>query len=164
MRDAFMRHQHVVDDIGQALEIAENNFQQVIRVADQRIGLLNIVHAPHKVAKAFGVVERMCRQRNLDERQHVQPKRLARKIGVITRNDVFVFQPRAPARTLRGRQTGDIRQLLIGEAPIILQGRREFSGRNCPEKLCAKSINYARNAHEYTPKRSILHTHCMESG
>ena len=97
MRDAFMRHQHVVDDIGQALEIAENNFQQVIRVADQRIGLLNIVHAPHKVAKAFGVVERMCRQRNLDERQHVQPKRLACEVGVIAGNNMFLFKARTPA-------------------------------------------------------------------
>ena len=45
MRHALVRHQHVVDEIGEALEIAQHGFQHVVGVARQRIGLLDLVDA-----------------------------------------------------------------------------------------------------------------------
>ena len=126
MRDALVRHQDVVDDVRQALEIAQHDLEQIVRVAGERIRLLNMIDAPHEIAEALGVVWRMRRQGNLDKRQHVQPERFACEVGVVAGNYMLLLKARAPARTLRGRQTGDIRQLLIGQPPIILQGGENF--------------------------------------
>ncbi len=35
MRHALMRHQHVVDDVGQALEVAQHDLQQVVGIAGE---------------------------------------------------------------------------------------------------------------------------------
>lgn len=44
MRHALVRHQHVVDDVGQAFR-SRLTLQQIVGVAGQRIGLLDVVDA-----------------------------------------------------------------------------------------------------------------------
>ncbi len=64
MRHALVRQQHVVDDIGQAFEVAQHRLQQIVGVACQRIGLLDIVNAIDQRAKPLGIVWRVGRQRS----------------------------------------------------------------------------------------------------
>ncbi len=96
MRHAFVRHQHVVDDIGQALEIAQHDLQQIVGVAGQGIGFLDFIDPSHQVAEALGVVGRVGRQRDLDEGQHVEAEGFAGEIGMIAGDDFLVLQPRSP--------------------------------------------------------------------
>ena len=77
MGDALVRHQHVVDDVRQALEVAQHRFQEVIGVAGQRIGLLDIVDASNQCAKLLGIVGRMGRERDVDEGDDAKAERFA---------------------------------------------------------------------------------------
>ena len=85
MGDALMRHQHVVDDVRQALEVAQHRLQQIIGIAGQRIGLLDSVDAIDQRAKPLGVVGRMSRQRDVNESNDAEAERFAGEIGVIAR-------------------------------------------------------------------------------
>ena len=67
MRHALVRHQHVVDDIGQALEVAQHRLQEIIGVSGQRIGLLDIVDAVDQRAKPLGIIGRVGRKRDVNE-------------------------------------------------------------------------------------------------
>ena len=67
MGHALVRHQHVVDDVGQALEVAQHGLQQIVGIAGQRIGLLDIVDPVDQRAKPLGIVGRMGRKRDVNE-------------------------------------------------------------------------------------------------
>lgn len=77
MGHALVRHQHVVDDVGQALEVAQHHLEHVIGIAGQRIGLLDVVDAVDQLAKPLGVVGRVGRQRDVDEGDQAEAERLA---------------------------------------------------------------------------------------
>jgi hypothetical protein len=64
----------------------------------------------------------MGRQRDVNEGDHAKAERLAGEVGMVARYHFVLLQPHPPPRTLRGRQPGDISQLLVGEAAVILQG------------------------------------------
>ncbi len=58
-------------------------------------------------------------QRNLNEGDDVEAKRFAAEVGVIAGNHLLLLQPHPPPRALRGRQAGDIGELLVGEAAVL---------------------------------------------
>src|SRR6266850_454847 len=58
MRHALVRHQHVVDDIREAFQVAQHDLQQIVGVAGERIGFLDIVDPVDQRAKPLGVVAR----------------------------------------------------------------------------------------------------------
>jgi hypothetical protein len=122
MRHALMRHQHIVDDVGQALEVAQHRLQQIIGVAGQRIGLLDIVDTVDQRMKPLGIVGRMGRQRDVNEGDQIEAERLAGEVGVIARYHLLFFQAHPPPRALRRREADEISQLLIGQAAVVLQG------------------------------------------
>ena len=126
MRHALVRHQHVVDDVGQALEVAQHGLQQIVGVAGQRIGLLDIVDAVDQRAKFLGVVGRVGRERDVDEGDQVEAERFAREVGVIARDHLLLLQPHPPPRALRGRQADEIGQLLVGQPAVVLQRGQHF--------------------------------------
>jgi hypothetical protein len=45
MRDALVWHQHVVDEGGQVLEVAQHHLQHIIGVAGKLIRFLDVVYA-----------------------------------------------------------------------------------------------------------------------
>lgn len=120
MGDALVRHQHIVDDVGQALEVAQHHLEHVIGISRQRIGLLDIVDAVDQLAKPLGVVGRMGRQRDVDEGDQAEAERFAGKIGVIAGDDLFLLQPHPAARALRGGQADEVGQLLVGQPAVVL--------------------------------------------
>ena len=56
MCHALVRHQHVVDEVGEVLEVAQHHLQHVIGVAGQRIGLLDVVDPVDQARNFFGIV------------------------------------------------------------------------------------------------------------
>ncbi len=126
MGHALVRHQHVVDDVGQALEVAQHRLQQIVGIAGQRIGLLDVVDAVDQRAKFLGVVGRMGGQRDVDEGDHIEAERLAGEIGVVARDHLFLLQPHPPPRALRRRQADHVGQLLVGQAAVVLQRAEYF--------------------------------------
>jgi hypothetical protein len=103
MRHALVWHQHIVDNVGQAFEVAQHRLQQIVRVAGQRIGFLDVIDAVDQRAEFLGVVRRMGGERDVNEGDQLEAERLAGEIGVIARDDFLFFQPHPPPRTLRGR-------------------------------------------------------------
>ena len=103
MRHALVRHQHVVDEIGEVFEVAQHDLQHVIGVAGQRVGILDIVDAIDQRAELLGVVGGMRRQRDVDEGDQVEAERFAGEVGVVARDDLLFLQPHPPPRALRGR-------------------------------------------------------------
>ena len=75
MRHALVRHQHIVDDIRQALEVAQHRFQQIVGVAGQRIGLLDRIDAVDQRAKLLGIIGRVRCQRDVDEGDQIEYSR-----------------------------------------------------------------------------------------
>src|SRR6266700_880051 len=95
MRHALVRHQHVVDDIRETFQVAQHDLQQIVGVAGERIGFLDIVDPIDQRAKPLGVVGRMGRQRDVNECDDVEAERFAGEVGVIARYHVLFLQPHA---------------------------------------------------------------------
>ena len=77
MRDALVRHQHVVDEAGEVFQVAQHDLQHIIGVAGQRIRLLDVIDAVDQRAELLGVVGRMRRQRDVNEGDQVEAERFA---------------------------------------------------------------------------------------
>ena len=126
MRDALVRHQHVVDDVGQALQIAQHDLQQIIGVAGERIGLLDIVDRLTRSRKCLAlsgewVASVMCMKA-------ITLKPSARRRD---RRDSPRSRSSSSSR-IRRREHCDadrpttIGQLLVGQPAVVLQRHQYF--------------------------------------
>ena len=70
MRHARMRHQHVIDEVREVLEVAEHRLQDIVRIACERISLLNLIDAIDQRTEFLRIVGRMGGERNVDERSN----------------------------------------------------------------------------------------------
>ena len=83
MGHALVRHQPIVDEVGEALEVAQHSLQHIVGIAGERVGLLDLVDTVDQRAEALGIVRRVGREPHLDEGDHAEAERLAGEVGVI---------------------------------------------------------------------------------
>ena len=68
-------------------------------------------------------------ERDEDEYRHTKSELGGIEVGAIAADHAGLLQPLSPARALRGGQTHNLRQLLVGQRAIVLQ-REQASGRH----------------------------------
>lgn len=121
-----MGQKHLIDEMRQCGKIACCDLKVIIHLPGQGKGLKDLRQIGQKPGKPFGIVAVMGGKRDGYHHQQPQPHFLTVDIGPISADDLVIFKPRTTARALRCRKSDPLRQVIVGQAAVLLQFGQQF--------------------------------------
>lgn len=102
MRHAGLGQDQIIDDMGKPGEIAGRDLQEIIGIAGERIGLLDLPGLLDEILKPRGVFLGVGRKAHLNEGAQPNAEARAVKPRVIALDHARLLEPNAPSRALGG--------------------------------------------------------------
>ena len=97
-----MRQEHLVDEVGERLQVGRDDLEEIVHLARQRIGFLHLWQAGEKLGKALRIVSIVGGERDRDDVDQREPEAVAVERRAIALDETGLFQPLSSPRALRG--------------------------------------------------------------
>jgi hypothetical protein len=158
-----VRQQALVHELGQLIERAHAQVQQIVGLAGDRMRLQHLVESLEEMREVLGGRVAVLGER--DSGEHLdRVTELARvEIGPVGADVAGLLEARAPARALGRREADALGQLGVGETCVLLQGREQ-------PQVCRVQAHYLRLKYcsctklaKYATKSPSMHENCAHS-